>query len=219
MTPSMIAALTSGRFIATALFEFDLPSGTRRLMLGSGECMWGGDTFVGHDDNFGFVDSGEDVRESADGIAPNSSITIIPAAAANRSLIAAPGVQLSPIKTWLACLQLDASDNIIVVPDPELLFEGFIDQATVTMDEGRDEIDYSIISAFDYFFEDTEGQRLNGAYHQYIWPGEKGLDNVTGVTRKVYWGMNDPPGTRSGTSSIWGRGQVIGRVLSGWAGS
>jgi hypothetical protein len=75
---------------------------------------------------------------------------------------------------------------------PELLFDGFIDQATIDLDKGRDDLEYTVISAFDYFFEDGEGQRLNGQFHHAVWPGEKGLDNVTGVTKKIYWGALGP---------------------------
>jgi hypothetical protein len=56
----------------------------------------------------------------------------------------------------------------------------------------RDDLEYTVISAFDYFFEDSEGQRLNGQFHQSVWTGEKGLDNVTGVTKKIYWGAYGP---------------------------
>jgi hypothetical protein len=79
-----------------------------------------------------------------------------------------------------------------VVPDPELLFDGFIDQATIDLASKRDDLEYTVISAFDYFFEDSEGQRLNGQFHQSVWTGEKGLDNVTGVTKKIYWGAYGP---------------------------
>jgi hypothetical protein len=221
MTPAMVAALSSGRALVTVFYEFQLPSGTHRLMLGSSEAVWGANTFVGYDPNFGHVDSGEDVRESADGTAPNTSVTIVPSASATRSAIGGPVVQLSPLKMWLAVLTLDGSNKIIAVPDPEPVFDGFIDQSTITLAKGRDEVDYSIISAFDYFFEDSEGQRLNGGFHQSVFAGELGLDNVSGVTKHLYWGATPPPGTRGGNGgSIHGPGsgdggQTITRVLRG----
>lgn len=213
MTPQMVAALSSGRAFVTALFEIDLPSGMRRIMAGAGEVQWGANTFRGYDATFGSFSNAAEIREDVSGEAPNTSITIIPAADADRDDIAGAGIQLSPVRAWLAALTLDMDQHLIVVPDPELGWEGFIDQSTINLDANRDDIDYTLLSAFDYFFEDSEGQRLNGQFHQHLWTGEKGLDNVTGITKKIYWGAKSPPGT-SGNSGISGVGGSSG-FLSG----
>lgn len=205
MTPQMVAALSSGRAFVTALFQIDVPViGNRYIMAGAGEVMWGANRFVGYDPAFGTFDSADEIREDVSGEAPNTSITIIPASTADRQAIAGPQVQLAPAKAWLAALMLDVDQHLIVVPDPELVFDGFVDQPTINLDTSRDEIDYSLISAFDYFFEDGEGQRLNGQFHQSVWPTETGLDNVTGLTKKLYWGAKAPPGANTGQSSIYG---------------
>jgi hypothetical protein len=214
MTPAMIAALQQKRASATGFFELDLPSGTRRLLLGSGEASSGGNTFKGYDSTIGSISSGDTVREDTSGEAPNTTLTIAVASGANKSDIAGAAIQLSPVKIYLAALALDTNDHVIAVPDPELLFDGFIDQATSGLDVQKDEVEYTIISAFDYFFEDTEGQRLNGQFHQTVWTGEHGLDNVTGVTRKIYWGAYGPNGASSsvsvGTSFMSGGGGGFG---------
>lgn len=198
MTPEMIAALSENRAFATGFFDFELPSGTRRMMLGSGEVTYGANTYKGRDTTFGQIVSGDQIREDTTGEAPNTSLTIAVDPAADKSEIAGEAIQLSPVKIYLAALALDASEHLIAVPDPELMFDGFIDQATIGLDAKRDEVDYSIISAFDYFFEDSEGQRLNSQFHKTVWPGELGLDNVTGVTRKIYWGTYGPGGQGGG---------------------
>ena len=166
---------------------------------------------MGLDPAFGSFHASDQIREDVSGVAPNTSVTIIPAAGADKAEICGSLIQLSPAKAWFAALTLDTDQHLVVVPDPELMFDGFIDQATVTLDRGRDEIDYQLLSAFDYFFEDTEGQRLNGQFHQSVWPGERGLDNVTGITKKIYWGAQSPPGA-NGTSSIYGGGGLLGRA-------
>lgn len=212
MTPQMVAALSAGRATLTGFFELGLPSGTRRLLMGSTEVSWGGQTWVGYDPTFGSIDAPDDVREDMTGEAPNTSITVNIAPTADRDDIAGPGVQLAPFKCWLAALALDGSNHLQVVPDPELLFDGFIDQATIELDKGQDSLELTIISAFDYFFEDGEGQRLNGQFHQMVWPGEKGLDNVTGVTKKIYWGAYGP---NSGSASVGGSSSVSGGSAGG----
>lgn len=214
MTPQMVAALSSGRAMITALFQLDLPSGTRRIMAGGGQVDWAGDTFVSRDPTLGSFDSADEIREDVSGVAPNTSVTIIPASTADRLEIAGASVQLSPAKAWLAALALDVDQHLVVVPDPELVFEGFIDQATINLAAKQDELEYTLLSAFDYFFEDSEGQRLNGQFHRSIWPTEAGLDNVTGITKKIYWGSNPPPGTSGGGSSIFGGGGGGGGGLS-----
>jgi hypothetical protein len=212
MTPQMIAALSAGRALLTAFFEIDLPSGTRRLLYGSTEVAWSGNTWLGYDQTIGSLAAPDDVTEDMTGEAPNTSITLIVSPDANLDDIAGDAIQLSPLKIWLVALELDINKRLQVVPDPELLFDGFVDQATITLDSKRNELDYTIISAFDYFFEDSEGQRLNGQFHQSIWPGEKGLDNVTGVTKKIYWGAYGPAsagtlfgggGGRAGPVQVW----------------
>ena len=213
MTPAMIAALQEQRASATGFFELDLPSGTRRLMLGSGEVSSGGFIFKGYDSTIGSIGSGDTVREDSSGEAPNTSLTIDIASTATRADIASGTVQLSPVRISLAALELDGSDHLIAIPDPELLFNGFIDQATIGLDRQRDEVNYTIISAFDYFFEDTEGQRLSSQFHKTVWAGELGLDNVTGVSRKVYWGTYGP-GSTSGVSIGIGGGSNTGACVA-----
>ena len=192
MTPDMIAALTANRKSVTGFMEIDFPSGTRRILIGSGAAAWGANTFKGYDPSFGSIVAGGAISEDTSGQAPNLSVTVQVAQGATKSDLAGDAVQLAPWKIWLAALTLDASDHVAAVADPELLFDGFVDLATSEIDKSKDHITYSLISGFDYFFEDSEGQRLSDAFHESVWPGEKGLANVTGVTKKVYWGTLGP---------------------------
>lgn len=214
MTPQMIAALSSGRAMLTGFFELDLPSGTRRLMLGSSEVAWNGYSWLGYDSTIGAITAQDDVSEDLTGQAPNTSLDINVSPTADRAAIAGSAVQLSAYKCWLVALQLDVNSNLTVVPDPELLFDGFVDQATLMLDKARDELEYTLISAFDYFFEASEGQRLNGQFHQLAWTGEKGLNNVTAVAKKIYWGALAPNQSSGSVVST----SVSGGVPSGSGG-
>lgn len=206
----MIAALAAKRKSVTGFFEIDLPSGTRRLLIGSGEVQWGANTFVGYDPTLGTIVGGDSINEDATGQAPNTSITVQVASTATKADVASSAVQLAPVKIWLAAIEFDANQHFQAVADPELLFDGFIDQATSSLDKNVDHIDYTIISAFDYFFEDDEDQRLSDAFHESVWAGEKGLTNVTGVTKKVYWGAYGPAGANGGGVSKGVGGGGIG---------
>jgi hypothetical protein len=209
MTPAMIAALATNRKSVTGFFEIDFPSGTRRILIGSGEVIWGANTFKGYDPSFGSIVSGDGIAEETTGQAPNTSITVQVAAAATKSAIASDAAQLAPVKIWLAAIHFNASNHFEAVADPELLFDGFLDQATIYLDRKKDEVDYTIISAFDYFFEDSEGQRLSSAFQRALWPSdarENGLVNVTGVTRKIYWGTLGPNAASGATGSYGSAG-------------
>jgi uncharacterized membrane protein YgcG len=215
VTPQLAAVLLSGRAVVTPLFRIGLPSGTRNLMLGSSEATWGADTFKGYDPTLGHINSGEQMREDVSGQAPNTAVSIVPAPTATMADIASATVQLAPFQIWLSALQLNVTDkHIEVVPDPELVFDGFIDQATINLTDKRKDVDYSLISGFDHFFEDSEGQRLNGQFHRSSYPGELGLDNVTGITKKIYWGMNTPVGG-GGSTSIYSGGSYSGGSYGG----
>lgn len=217
MTPEMIAALAQDRAFVTGLFEFDFASGTRRLMLGSGEVQYKstGLFYKGFDDTFGSIESGDELREDASGEAPNTTLTINLADGVDKAQVAASDVQLTPVKIFLAAIEFGAGNRLRTVDDPELLFDGFIDQPVINLDGKQDEVTYSIISAFDYFFEDDEGQRLNGPFHKSIWPGEKGLDNVTGVTKKIYWGTYGPGAAGGVASGGYISGSTGGSVAGG----
>lgn len=201
MTPDMIAALAANRKSVTGFFEIDFPSGTRRILLGSGEAAWGANTFKGYDSTFGSIIGGDTISEESSGQAPNLSITVQTASTATKSDIAGDAVQLAPWRIWLAALALDGNSHTVAVADPELLFDGFIDQVTSELDKSKDQLTYSLISGFDYFFEDSEGQRLSDAFHESVWSGEKGLVNVSGVTKKVYWGTMGPAAATGISSS------------------
>lgn len=218
MTPAMIAALSAGRAMLTAFFELGLPSGTRHLLLGSTEVDWNGSTWKGYDPTIGSIAAPDDISEDMSGQAPNTSIDINISPSASRSDIAGPPVQLSTAKIWLAALQLDGSNHVSVVPDPELIFDGFVDQATINLNKGQDDVEYTLISAFDYFFEDSEGQRLNGQFHQSIWSGEKGLDNVNGIVKKIYWGATAPNAAAGVGNGSGGTSSIIGGGGSGGGG-
>lgn len=208
MTPDMITALSQSRAMATGFFEFDFSTGTRRLMIGAGEVDSAGVTFKGYDETFGSVAGGQEVSEDASGEAPNTSVTIAISPDADKADVASEAVQLTPVRISLAALTLDASKHLIAIPDPEPLFDGFVDQAISQLDNKKDEVEYTLVSVFDFFFEDNEGQRLNGPFHKSMYPAETGLDNVTGVTRRIYWGTEGPNG---GGGSFGGGGGSAGR--------
>jgi hypothetical protein len=99
-----------------------------------------------------------------------------------------------------------------VVPDPYLLFDGVIDVPVLSFSEGSRQVAFDVVSNFERLFLDDEGSRLSPAAHKSIWPGETGLDDVTGIVRQVLWGPGDPiTGSAPGSVGV-GSGAFVGGV-------
>jgi hypothetical protein len=53
-----------------------------------------------------------------------------------------------------------------------------------------------------------EGVRASNGYHQSVWPGELGLEYMTGTDKNLYWGAKRPVGSytaRSGSAGVQGQ--------------
>ena len=78
------------------------------------------------------------------------------------------------------------------MPDPDVLFVGEVDVPELAVGEGTRAVSLRCVSVFEKLFEVEEGARLNDAFHQSIWPGEKGFEYVTDVERHLPWGQDAP---------------------------
>src|SRR3546814_17704454 len=59
---------------------------------------------------------------------------------------------------------------------------------------GQRSLSYTAVSVFERLFETDEGARAQDAWHQSIWPGEKGLEFMTGPAKNLYFGGKRPKG-------------------------
>lgn len=203
LTPAMDAALAADRALVTLLIEVMLPGHPLRLLIGSGGVSWGAKAFIDEDPTFGTL---ADVAEIEDGVgdeAPAFSFSMFPSSNAAAADLANPSFQGSAVSVWLAALSPITG---LLIPDPELIFFGQLDVATLTIDSGVREVQFECVSAFELLLEDDEGARLSDAFHQSVFPGEQGFANVTGNEHTVYWGMASPPtGGITMTSPYYGR--------------
>jgi hypothetical protein len=135
-------------------------------------------------------------------------MSLTPATDAGAFELANPGMQGSRVRIWIGALNL-GDPNRAVMGDPFLLFDGELDQPKLWADKNKRQLDYDLVSSFERLFTDDEGLRLSPASHKEFWPGETGLDEITGVARQVLWGPGDPitssgPGTSYGSPSVGG---------------
>src|SRR3546814_16844923 len=87
-------------------------------------------------------------------------------------------MQGSQVSIWVGAVDQATG---IVIPDPDLIFFGELDQTTIKTGDNSRALECTVVSVFDRFFDLEEGQRLAAGVHQTICAGEVGMEFVTGV--------------------------------------
>lgn len=189
MTSGLEAALQQPRALVFGALEINFPGHDLRLLDGSGELVIDGHTFAGRDPTFGTIASCKPVTDGNPDQAPTLTIGLLPPSATAAASLASAAMQGSRVRLWMGVVDMITG---LVVPDPMVLFDGEIDVPTLRWRERSREVEYRVVSVFEKFFDQEEGIRLSDSHHQALWPGELGLNFVTGVTQSVYWGAQAP---------------------------
>lgn len=199
-TPAMTAALQANPVTLFGAMQIDLKSGqTIRVLDGSASLTFNGGTFTGMDPLFGVISAIDAIQDGFGDEAPALSVTFLPASGASIATLASPSNQGSRIRIWLGAVNPTTG---AVIADPIMLFDGEVDQITPTIGKGKREIDLDAVSGMERFFEVQEGVRLSSTFHKSVWPGETGLDGITGLENKIYWGVKDSSAVTSGKSVV-----------------
>lgn len=184
LSPAIATALQGSSVAAFYAFRCQLPTGNIALLDGSGTVTFGGLTYTGSDPVFGKLLAIGTIEESLATEAPVLSVTIAPATA-NTAVSLSNGTQGSPAQLYFGLVNPVLGT---VIGTPELLFSGSLEFArtTVTADMHTCELE---VSSFEKLFIPSEGERLNDAWHQSIFPGETGLSqSVSSVVVDPVWG-------------------------------
>ena len=196
-TPQLDAALNQPNVRFFLAGQLDLPGHTARLLEASGKVTWAQGTFTGEDTLLGTIAAIDAIVDGIGDQAPQLTLKFNPANDADAVEVCSPNMQGSRMRIWLGALDVNGG----VVPDPFLMFDGELDQPTLAIDMGTRELTYECVSSFEKLFMNDEGNRLNPAHHKEVWPGETGLDFVTGVSRQVIWGPGFNPENSNGSVS------------------
>lgn len=207
LTPQMDAALRGPSPVLFGAVSIALPNGTVNLLDGAAVLTFDGRDYSGQDATYGVLAAIDNLSDGVGDSAPALSITLLPSTDAAAADLASPTMQGAKVLIHLGAVD-PATGRVI--PDPDLRFIGELDVATLTSGPNSRSLDYEIVSVFEQFFDDDEGVRLSPGFHQSIWPGERGMDAVTGVQETVYWGVAGvPAGVVTRTSAAGG---VLGAV-------
>lgn len=191
------------------LCEIVLPSHTARICDG-GFLDWPArGLFLSEDPVFGTIDSVDAVAEAVSDEAPSGKLTMLPPDLVAAIDLFQPDAQGSPISFWLA--EVDPATGLLV-GTPESLFSGFVDTLTLRTGRQRREVDIEFMSQAERLFWTKEGNVLSPRFHKTVWPGELGLDFVTGVQTAVPWGIAGPG--RGTVTFGGGFDSIIGRYFN-----
>lgn len=191
------------------LLEITLPDYDIRICDG-GMIKWGDKLFTASDENFGSVRAVDIGEERKGNEAPEGKLTYIPISTASAARLSRAEYQLAPFNLWMA--EFDP-ETATVSGDPQLLFNGLVDQTELIITKNGRILEMSFISIANRLFRINEGNVMSDRFHQSIWPGQKGFANATGVPSKVAWGVEGPPRGVSGGGSGGGRRDPIGPVV------
>lgn len=192
MDAALQAALAMPAPTLFGAVRIEFPDYTLRLLDGAAQLLIGGEIYVGKDDVFGTLASISELSEELDDSAPEITIGLFPPDLSATAELAHPNMQGSVVTVMVGAV--DAATGA-VIGTPEILFLGEIDVPTIDVDgEGKRTLSYTVVSVFERLFEVEEGQRASNGYHQSIWPGERGLEFMTGTDVNLYWGVKPPAG-------------------------
>jgi len=202
LDPTLKSALAQPSVWMFGAVRIELPDYDLRLLDGAATVVVAGESYSGLDATFGSISAISELTEEMGDNAPEITITLNPPDLSAAAVLAHPEMQGSVIR-----LVAGALDPItgLSIGQPETLFLGEIDVPKIDVDSsGVRTLDYTAVSVFERLFEVEEGQRASNGWHQSIWPGERGLEFMTGTDVNLYWGVKPPKG--SGTAkggSLW----------------
>lgn len=173
------------RIFLTGLMEMQLRDSRNIRLCDGGFLEFGSNTYRSSNPDFGTIGSMEAFSEGVGDSVPSFKLTFLPASAAAASGISAPGMQGSIARFWIA--EVDA-DTGLIIGDPDLMFDGQIDQTVLRIGKSKRELDIDFVSTAERLFSINEGNSLNPRFHKVVNPGELGEDNATGLGVSVAWG-------------------------------
>ena len=196
--PALDAALSGDRVTIFAALLVDFGGDPAALLDGAGMATFTVDseavTFAGEHPTWGTWDGIDDYSDGAGDEAPSFGFSLLPPVDADPETIATDDMQGVRVRFWIGAIDPDSG---IVIGEPLLLFDGEIDVPTLVIAQASLRVDFDCVGGMERFFENEEGVRLAPAFHKRVWPGELGLDFITGVPDPVFWGQSTPSGVRT----------------------
>lgn len=215
MTPQLENELSQPSAAVFFAVEVIAPSFTLRLLDGASEVAFSPDrVFRGSDETFGTMGALQAVTEGMGNEAPRMRLEIRPPTRAAAATLNLPENQGSKVRLYFGAVH---SVTGAVIPDPELIFFGKLDVPKYMGGKTR-RVEFDVFSAWEELFTESEGERLNHAFHTKVFPGERGLEYVSDVERQLPWGADVPKSPAVSSATGVGGGGAGGGGYGGGVG-
>jgi hypothetical protein len=186
LNPATLAAFQSPRPLIFGAAELLLAAGPVRLLDGSYELMVGGNLYTGRDPSWGVLDTIKGLTDTTGNQAPSVTLGMIPESDLALATMVDPSLQGSPVTIMVGAVHPATG---LLIGEVYVCLTGELDVPTISWDNNDRRVEFKVTTVAERLFMTEEGRRLASAFHQRVWPGEKGLDYVTGVEITVPWGQ------------------------------
>lgn len=172
-----------------------LPGAQIRLLDGAGTASFdvgdglGVQAFTGRDPVFGTLAASSEIDDGIGNQAPSISLTLLHSTNSAMAEFASPDALGSEVKIWFGSV---SSETGQVVGAPLVIFEGLTDPAELILTQNGRALQIPVDSVMVRFLEPDQGARMNNGFHQRVYPGERGFEFITAISRKVPWGGDTP---------------------------
>lgn len=200
-SPALDAELANDNVTLFTALRLTAGADVIRLLDGSSDLTIDGDLYSGEDVTYGVWAEMENFEDGSGDEAPGISITLHPADDDAVATLSDPAMQGESVQVRFGAMNRATG---AVIGDADLLFNGEVDVPKHEFGANFLQISLECVGSMEELFFNDEGIVLAPAFHQQVWPGEEGLNHVTGIRDTIYWGTNTP--TRQvGYSGSWTR--------------
>jgi hypothetical protein len=190
MTPAHASAVAASHYTTTQAVQIKLPGHTINLITESSVVrMLVGTTlttFTGSDPMFGRIGSVGKVSFSMEASAPVWKVSLMPDTPLGIANLASPAAQGSRVQFWT--LVIDPTSGAVVAS--KSLWRGKIDTQRVSLNADTVAVELDVVTPTDLLMMANEGERLNVAWQDLHWPGQRGLAFVVDAKEQPFWGTD-----------------------------
>ncbi|WP_285020225.1 hypothetical protein [Novosphingobium sp. fls2-241-R2A-195] len=188
-SPALDAELAKDNVTIFGALTLDVGAHTIRLLDGSSHLLVNGNLYTGEDAKYGTWGSMESFEDGAGDEAPGLAVMLLPTDDDAAAALSGPSMQGEAVQIHIGAVNVATG---AVIGEPFLLFDGEVDVTKHEFGKNMLQVSLECVGGMERLFFDDEGMRLAPAFHQQVWPGEQGLNHVTGTQDTIYWGSNTP---------------------------
>ncbi len=189
LSPALDAAFAGDRVIVFGALTLSVGADTLRLLDGSDEIEIDGNIYSGEDAIYGSWGALDKFADGTGDSAPSIVVSLVPRDDDAIMALTGPTMQGESVQVTIGAVSETTGE---VIGEPYVLFDGEVDIARYIFGKRTSEVEYECVGGMDRMFFNDEGIRIVPSFHVQVWPGELGLNHVTGIKNVIYWGGNAP---------------------------